>query len=307
MRHTSSVQTFSANAIMGGEAPHDVLNSAAKKKLGFHLTQVEDATQGKVVAVDASAFMHGSWNSLTDQQLYEEAVKLHETRKKNTPLILSQAFIQAIVQKTVDVIDFLTDVLKFREVKFVYDGQRFHGKGEEKEDRMRKCDEAFAKATLTDRTACKDSMFLVWEMYKVSIGAAIAAGVRCYVAIGEADPQIAYMCLLREADIAFFEDSDLWVHGVRRGVLGMLSKRWKIGGKEAYEGCYIDVADCPEWFSPDGNTGMSVSFCFPALSRYRSRDHKPCCRKTLITIYVTISIYLSHIPGSLGAPSTPTA
>ena len=48
---------------------------------------------------------------------------------------------------------------------------------------MARCAAAFRKASLSERAACKDSMFMTWEMIKVSIGAALAAGVRRFVAM----------------------------------------------------------------------------------------------------------------------------
>jgi XPG I-region len=253
---------------MGGATPNLVLETAARKRRGFHLTSVPDTTEGKIVVVDASGFMHCSWNRLTDQQIYEEAVKLHESRENDTPYEPGRAFTDAIVNTTLKEIDFLTTVLKFREVKLVYDGQRNLGKEEEKADRMEKCLDSYDEASISNREACSGSMYLTWGMYKISIGAAIAGGVKVYVAIGEADPQIAHMCILGEADVAFFDDGDLWVHGVRKGIVGMLGKRKKISGKQAYEGYYYDLRWpwLSDWFPRDGNTGMCCLFALASNS-----------------------------------------
>jgi hypothetical protein len=63
-------------------------------------------------------------------------------------------FQEAIVQTTIGEIDFLANTLKFRVIKFVYDGQRFAGKAEEKDARMKKCKDAFQEATIagTDKS-----------------------------------------------------------------------------------------------------------------------------------------------------------
>jgi hypothetical protein len=82
--------------------------------------------------------MHRAWNLMKGPQLYEEAVRLHKSSTKNTPCTPSTLFQEAIVQTTIGEIDFLANTLKFRVIKFVYDGQRFAGKAEEKEARMKK-------------------------------------------------------------------------------------------------------------------------------------------------------------------------
>jgi 5'-3' exonuclease len=209
----------------------------AKKKAGIHPATGVDFTRDKVIGVDASALIHKAFRRLNLRSLREVSTALH-FRRKEIPSSLGDAIYEVFAE----VVDSMRQGFQFRKIVFVFDGQLLPGKRDTKNERMRKCRDSFNAAYdpahAGDESKHKEhlaaSLFISWEVYKIAIGVCRTLKCPAYVAVSEADSQLAYMNRLGEIDYILGEDGDFVIHGASRVLIGFLQP--VRGGKKPSNG-----------------------------------------------------------------------
>jgi 5'-3' exonuclease len=130
-------------------------------------------------------------------------------------------------------------------IVFVFDGQILPGKKDEKEERLKKCSAKFVEAyevhakvgnKKKKKECLRDSLFITRDIYKVAIGVCRLLKCPAYVAISEADSQLAYMNRIGEIDIIVGDDGDFFIHGATDVLAGFIGGKRKGAPNARYPG-----------------------------------------------------------------------
>jgi 5'-3' exonuclease len=217
-----------------------------KKAKGIHPIQVESLTRDKTVGVDGSAVIHKAFSQLDTRLLDDVAQALYMHEGEDA---LGKSLGDCLHDAFSDLVECMYKQFGFARVIFVFDGQILPGKREEKTRRLDECREYFKEAWVFakagDKAKKKDclrkSLYISWDVYKISIAICRALSCNVYVAVTEADSQLAYMNALGEIDVILGEDGDFFIHGAKEVLAGFISPR-KTTGKNYLPGAVVSAA-----------------------------------------------------------------
>ena len=87
--------------------------------------------------------------------------------------------------------------------------------------------------------------------------------VEVIVAVGEADPQIAFLCRRYPDHFGVFTDGDILAYGCPRALVGLVPTYTRAGVRESWTGAWIDTSA----LSTGESSGHVVCECVCVLAR----------------------------------------
>ena len=241
----STLFALTAALVLGVQSFFPLFGITDRKRVGIHPTFSNDTIAGKCAGVDGSALIHKAFSRLDLRSLRELSSALH-TKSGALPTSLHDVLYDVFA----DHVERLHKELLVGSVTFIFDGKPVPGKKQEKARRAAERRAAFEVAfEAKDETAHKkllvESLFISWEIYQLGISVCNALKCKTFVAISEADSQLAYMCRIGEVDFVVAEDADFVIHGAPYMVLGWLTPIAKRGGEKnrlLASGCWFDLS-----------------------------------------------------------------
>lgn len=176
-----------------------------RKAVGMHAFEVRESMpeQTNRIGVDVSILMHKiiKGGLASDENTCRRIADSLHGNISNFFHLPDETFM-VLDKSIVEVKRWVEQDLEAKPV-FVFDGAVPPVKQAEKDHRLAKCLEAYQKARAATNSKerisqYRASVYIPWEMVQFIISLCIREGIEYYVAIGEADAQLAHMCNMGE-------------------------------------------------------------------------------------------------------------